>query len=206
MKSSIRVISAGPKHHFFGYYDMRPWDASGRYHLLLEVDFMDRPPGPEDQAVVGAVDLAEGNRFIPLSRTRAWNFQQGAMLHWLGGSDAVLFNDRREERFVCVAHEMGSGAERVVGPATGALSADGRYAATLNFARIAVTRPGYGYVGLADPFAAEALPAGDGVGILEMATGEHRLAISYVDLAPMQEPELAYGDEKVWFNHVLFNP
>ena len=51
--------------------------------LLLEVGFLDRPPAPEDEAVVGVVDLQDVNRLLPLSRTRAWNFQQGAMLHWL---------------------------------------------------------------------------------------------------------------------------
>ena len=28
-------------HHFFGYYDKFPWNASGRYHLALQVDFID---------------------------------------------------------------------------------------------------------------------------------------------------------------------
>ena len=207
MRYGIQAVTQPPKHHFFGYYDMRPWDESGRYHLVLKVDFMDRPPTPDDEAVVGAVDLAEGNSFLPLSRTRAWNFQQGAMLHWLGrGGPTALFNDRRGGRFVCVAHEMGSGAERVLGPAIGALSEDGAVAATLNYARIAVTRPGYGYEGLADGGADENVPADDGLGLLELAGGEHRLLVSFADLAAGQEPQLAYGREKVWFNHVLFNP
>ena len=41
-------------------------------------------------------------------------------------------------------------------PATrAALSADGRQAVSVNFARIAQTRPGYGYAGPADPWADE---------------------------------------------------
>lgn len=207
MNYRVAAITHPPRHHFFGYYDMRPWDPTGRYHLVLEVDFMDRPPAPEDEAVVGAVDLADGNRLIRLSRTRAWNFQQGSMLNWLGGAGrTALFNDRREGRFVCVAHEMGSGAERIVGPAIGALSDDCRWAATLNFARIAVTRPGYGYEGIHDPRNCENIPADDGLGLLDVDTGQHRIIVSFADLACKQPEELAYGRTRAWFNHVYFNP
>jgi len=207
VKYRVQPITQPPKHHFFGYYDMRPWDESGRFHLALEVEFMDRPPTADDEAAVAVVDLAEGNRFVPLSRTRAWNFQQGAMLHWLPAArETVLFNDRRDGRFVCVAHEMGTGAEQVLGPAIAALSDDGSAAATLNYARIAATRPGYGYEGLPDAGAHINVPADDGLGVLELPGGGHRIVVSMADLAAKQEPQLAYGREKVWFNHVLFNP
>jgi len=207
MNYTIRPITSPPKHHFFGYYDMRPWEKSGRYHLVLEVDFADRPPTPDDEAVVGVVDLAEGNAFRPLATTRAWNFQQGAMLHWLPTEEGtVLFNDRREGRFVCVAHDMAGGGERILGPAIGALTDDGRFGATLNFARIAVTRPGYGYEGLADPGIDENLPDADGLGLLATGTGAHAILVSFTDLTAMQEADLSYGSRKVWFNHALFNP
>lgn len=77
------AVTQGPKHHFFGYYDKCPWDGSGRYLLSLETSFIDRPPAADDVATVGVIDLQNGNRFRPLAQTRAWNWQQGAMLHWL---------------------------------------------------------------------------------------------------------------------------
>ena len=67
MTHSIHPITQSPRHHFFGYYDMRPWDPSGRYHLVLEVDFDDRPPSGDDEATVGVVDLVEGDAFKPLA-------------------------------------------------------------------------------------------------------------------------------------------
>ena len=39
-----KPITQGPKHHFFGYYGVCPWDATGRYVLCLESDFHERPP------------------------------------------------------------------------------------------------------------------------------------------------------------------
>ena len=38
-----RPITQGPKHHFFGYYGICPWNSTGQYHLCLQSDFHDRP-------------------------------------------------------------------------------------------------------------------------------------------------------------------
>src|SRR5688572_19505976 len=46
------AVTAGPKHHFFGYYDKCPWDKTGRYLLANEVDFCDRQPRPGEPLTV----------------------------------------------------------------------------------------------------------------------------------------------------------
>ena len=79
----ITRSTAGPLHHFFGYYDKTPWDASGRYILALRVPFMDRRPSPQDLAVIGVLDTYKGNRWQPLADTVAWCWQQANMLQWL---------------------------------------------------------------------------------------------------------------------------
>ena len=79
----VRAVTALPGHHSFGYYDKCPWDVSGRYLLALRAPFCDRSPEAEDVATLGLVDLHEGDRFRPFAETRAWNWQQGCMLHWL---------------------------------------------------------------------------------------------------------------------------
>ena len=78
------AVTSGPKHHFFGYYDKFPWNANSRYMIGLETEFMDRPPTAEDRAVIGLIDLEDGNRWKPLAETTAWNWQQGTMLQWVG--------------------------------------------------------------------------------------------------------------------------
>ena len=98
-QNSLRVIrvTEGTSQHFFGYYDKHQWDETGRYLLTLQVDIADRSPRPDDVARIGMIDLEERNRYIPLGSTRAWCWQQGAMLQWLPGSPtSIIYNDRIE--------------------------------------------------------------------------------------------------------------
>ena len=90
-----RRVTSGA-HHFFGYYDKTPWDASGRYLLALAVDFIDRMPTADDRARIGMIDLEDGDRWIPLAETAAWCWQQGAMLQWLPSDPGrkIIYNQR----------------------------------------------------------------------------------------------------------------
>lgn len=54
-------------------------------------------------------------------------------------------------------------------PPTGDVGLGGKLGLGLNFARIAGTRPGYGYAGLPDPFQDELHPARDGVYGIDMS-------------------------------------
>ncbi|MGB9606021.1 MAG: hypothetical protein ACPL88_09105, partial [Bryobacteraceae bacterium] len=65
---------AGPKFHWFGYYDKRQFDPSGRYVLGMEVGFEHRSPRPDDAVQLGMVDLRRNDLWIPLAQTRAWNW------------------------------------------------------------------------------------------------------------------------------------
>ena len=90
------------------------------------------------------------DRFRPFAETRAWNWQQGCMLHWLrapsarrrravpsGEGTLVVYNDREGERFVSVVCDALSGRvlRRLALPIY-ALSPDGRQAMTFNFSRL----------------------------------------------------------------------
>ncbi len=202
----VRGLTRGPKCHFFGYYDKSPWDATGRYVLGLETTFMDRPPTPKDRAVIGLIDKAEENTWRPIARTVAWNWQQGAMLQWLPSEPdrLIVYNDRREDRFVSVVRNIFADEERVLPRPVYALSPAGGYALSTNFARIADTRPGYGYVGLEDPGRENPHPADDGIFWMDLETGEHRLIISYAQAANFRSKPSMNG-AKHWFNHIQVN-
>lgn len=174
--------------------------------LAMESGFRDRPPTENDVAVIGFVDTESG-AWTPLAETRAWNWQQGAMLQWLGdGSKGkIIFNDRVDGRFVArildVHTRRGSMLERPVY----AVNRAGTKAVSLNFARLQHQRPGYGYAGVPDPWAAVDEPEDDGLWSLDLATGESRLILSVAEAAAFQRG--ADFDGKMHrFNHAQFGP
>lgn len=206
----IRRVTSGPKHHFASaYYHIRTWDASERYLLCLETDIANRNPEFDEPATVGMVELETG-RFIALARTRAWNFQQGAMQQWLGSSpdSLIVFNDYRQGRFVSVILNVHTGQEvKVIGRPVSAVSHDGRKAVSLNFARLQITRPGYGYPGDGeDARMDQKSPADDGLYFIDLETGEAELIVSLADLYEFNRPPPQEATGLLWMNHTLLNP
>ena len=203
-----RAITRGPRYHWFGYYDKREFDPSGRRVLAGEVDFEGRSPTAEDAITVGYVDTARDDRWHPVGRSRAWGWQQGCMLQWVGpGGDRVLWNDRQGDSFVCRVHSLGDGTTRTLPRPIYTLSADGRFGLSVDFRRIDNLRPGYGYDGLADPNVERCAPDDSGIWRVDLRTGEDQLIVSLADVAAIPWPD---GDmhQAAWhyFNHLLINP
>lgn len=201
------AVTTGPKQHFFGYYDKFSDNRSGRYVLCHEVAFNDRPPTGEDAARIGLIDLEAGNGFGPLAETRAWCWQQGSMLQWHPAEPehTIIHNDRRDGQFVCVIRDIASGKERVLPRPVAAVSRDGKKALSLNFARLADERPGYGYAGVPDPWAKAEAPDDDGLYLMDMETGDYKLIISLAQIVAFA-PQPTMAGVKHWFNHLLFSP
>ena len=202
----IRTITQGPRHHFFGYYDKTPWDATGQSLLALEVPFMDRPPTPDDIATIGVVDPVRCT-FVPVTETRAWNWQQGCMLHWLPTAPdrEIIFNDRDGDHFVSVIMDVRTGARRTLPLPIYALAPDGHAAIVPNFSRLATQRPGYGYAGVPDPWADRREPEDNGIYWMNLTTGAHRRILSIAEVAQFRRKASMDGVDH-WLNHLQFNP
>ena len=206
-----RPITAGPRYHWFGYYDKFQFDAEGRRVLGMAVDFEHRSPRPGDVIEIGLVDLADGDRWVRLGDSRAWGWQQGCMLQWRPGVDnEVIWNDRDrfggKDQFVSRILNVETNEERALPLPIYTISPDGRIAVTPDFRRINDMRPGYGYAGLPDPYADQLAPQEGGIHRLDLDTGEHEQIISLAQIAAMPYPHGDISAAKHYFNHLLFNP
>ena len=202
----VRTITRGPKFHWFGYYDKLEFDPTGRYVLGMEVDFEHRSPRADDEIRVGMIDLADGDRWIELGRSRAWGWQQGCMLQWRpGATNQVLWNDRQGGRFVCHILDVTTRKTRTIPWAIYTVTPDGKYGASVDFRRIQDLRPGYGYAGLADPNRTKMAPADSGLWLVDLATGKGELIFSLADAAGIPFAGREPKDAKHYFNHLLFN-
>ncbi|MDP6506630.1 MAG: hypothetical protein QF886_23595, partial [Planctomycetota bacterium] len=197
-------ITTSPGHHYFGYYDKCPWDSSGRYFLSMEVDFIDRPPTPDDKASIGMMDLESGE-WIPLDETLAWNWQQSTMLQWLGDScdGRIVYNVREDDQYRSLIRNVHTGETRILPRPIYAASRDGKSAVTLNFSRVNRTRPGYGYNGVPDDWQGELHPSEDGIYWQNLETGDNRLIITLDQIVNIGHDDTMDGAEH-WFNHLQF--
>jgi hypothetical protein len=203
---TVQSLTRSPRHHWFGYYEKCPWDASGRRVLAMESAFRDRPPTEQDVAVIGLSDVETGS-WTPLAETRAWNWQQGSMLQWLGdgSSGDIVFNDRVGGRFVSRILNVNTKRERVLERPVYGVNRAGTKAVSLNFARLHHQRPGYGYAGLPDPWAGVNEPEDDGMWVLDLKTGTSRLILSVAEAANFHRGD-DFDGRVHRFNHAQFGP
>ena len=75
-----------------------------------------RRPAPGEPLTVGMVDLEAGHRYIPFDETRAWCWQQGTMLQWLGSAPdrEVVYNGVDGDRYVAVVRDVHGGRTRTL--------------------------------------------------------------------------------------------
>ena len=204
--SVIHLISNPPGFHWFSYYDKLQFDPTDRYVLGMKVDFEHRLPTGDDVISIGMIDLAGGNQWIELGKSRAWCWQQGCMLQWRPGSDCeIVWNDREGDQYVCRVLDVKTRAMRTLPRAIGTISPDGKLAVCEDFSRIWNFRPGYGYPGIPDRYVEQPAPTEIGVWRMDMDTGEARQLVSIADLVKIPYPGQA-PDDRHYVNHLSWDP
>jgi hypothetical protein len=210
LEFEIKTLTSGPKHHFFGYYGICPWNESEKYVLSLESSFQDHMPSRHESANIGLVDSKTG-KFEKITQTMAWNFQQGAMLHWnpKHPENEIIFNDRRENQIVSTIFDINTGKERILPRPINGISHNGKYALSLSYGRLGRLRKVVGYEAVIDPYPDEPHPENDGVFLMDLETGKTNLVVSIdrvYNLLVSNHPDLPELRERhLWFNHVVFN-
>ena len=203
---AVQITKDNKEHLFASYYGINSWSSNQRYVTILETDIKFRLPDENDPATLGLVDM-ETYEFIPLTKTRAWNFQQGCMAHWLATSpdSLIIYNDFRKNSYVSVIMNVHTKEEiKIVPHPISAVSPNGKEAAGINFSRLRLTRPDYGYGGNGqDPKADIPFPEDDGLFLIDLETGKSKLIISYEQVKNLVPP-ISEGNIE-WFNHTLFS-
>ncbi len=204
---SLLRVTEGPLNHFFGYYDKSPWNKSGEFILSLETDIYNSQPQDHDIAKVGIIRISDG-KWMEVASTKAWNWQQGAMLQWYPEDyeNLIIFNDREENSFIARIVSISSKKEvhRLLLPIY-AIDPKGRYALSLNFARLHRTRPGYGYAGVEDKWEKDLHPSEDGIYRIDLKTGDYKLIIS-IEQIYMTDTDESMLNVEHWFNHIQISP
>jgi hypothetical protein len=202
----VQITNNSSEHFFASYYGINSWSKDQRYVTVLQTDIKSKLPDENEPATLGLVDI-KTKGFIPLTQTRAWNFQEGCMAHWLGTSpdSLIIYNDLRQGKYVSVILNVHTGKEiKTIQYPVSAVSPDGKEAVSLNFSRLRITRTDYGYGGEGqDSKPNIQFPDDDGLFLVNLASGEAKLIVSIKQIMEMVPEIKKEGIE--YFAHTRFS-
>lgn len=189
---------------FFGYYDLQPFFKN--LHLTHKVSFVDRLHKKGDTAEIGIIDI-HTSKYEKIDITGAWNFQQGAMLQWnpLAKGEEIIYNSLADGCYGATILNINSGKKRFLDRPVANVSANGKFALSINFARMYNFRPGYGYAEYGDVFYHHNHSEKDGIFLIDMKTGISRLIISMEQIWELSRNHFNNVDQKLVINHITFN-
>ena len=215
----VKQITVGPLHHFFGYIGHvgnTPWNASGRYMVLLRTTFQDRMPEPVDKADIVLLDTQNNYAMEKIEVSGAWNPQQGAMLYWNPEKPETqfFFNDRDPEtqHVFCVLYDLETRSrvreyrfeDTPIG--NSGVAQQGGYFLGLNYGRLDKLRKVTGYGGAYDWTDGVLAPENDGVFKVNINTGEKTLLVSFATMADLLRDDLPHIDTAgLFINHTLWS-
>ena len=206
--SKARAVTGGDKDHLFAsYYAINSWSADNRYITVLQTDIKDHLSDKNEPAGLGLVDLQDNNRYIPLTTTRCWNFQEGTMAYWLGcdPNRKFIYNDLVDGKFVSIIIDIETKEKKIIPYPVSAVSPDGKWAISINYARLRLTRPDYGYDGNGQDSRADTVwPKNDGLFLVNLETGEGKLIVS-LDSMKDQMPEVKDPKGLAYFCHTVIS-
>lgn len=190
--------------YFFGYYDRCPWNRDNSLHLTLKTNQCSRLPVRGETAEIGVVTTT--GEYTPLTETRAWCPQQGSMTLWLKHRpDCFIYNDfdLATQSLKAMIYQLGHGVVGSYDLPIYAISPDGRWGVSLNFARI--PRRGYSYADALLPGEHHPDLDNDGLFLIDLHSGTSRLLVSFRRMFELHPVPYALDDMYVWLNHAIFN-
>lgn len=187
---------------FFGFHDKSPWSSDGHRLLGHSIEGAGNGSGWRKGEPV-EISVFHGENWTQpttVSRTRAWNWQQGSQLQWLGDQNKIVYNAFRDSVCRAVVQDLDTGSETVLNYPIAAVSPNGRRYASICFETFGRAMDGYGYAFEATQSISN-VPSG--MLLLVPSEGsETRIALD--DLDSQIEPR---SDDTINFiSHCLFSP
>jgi hypothetical protein len=211
---TIRPVGDGELHSFFGYYNKTNFGAGDRTILANRTPLFTGDLTGTEMAEVGYFDLTDGDRWHKLGETKAWNWQMGCQLQWLGDTGKVIFNTRAEGS-AGPENIYPDFRSQVVDPKTGesrelpipiyVMAPSGEFALTVNYSRFIKTHKTIGYLATDKEPDLELAPENDGIFRMDIATGQTKLILSLKQLFDFEHVP-SMDKAMHWITHMEVNP
>ena len=180
---------------FFGYYDISPFRGD---RILYHEHHKD-----SDKVEI-IVDSHKFNDKTVVAISRAWNWQQGSRLRWHPvEADKILFNDFDDEKYICRIIDINTHKEKCLSWPLYDINYNCTIGVSLDFARLGIKRPGYGYTCYS--YHQEQKLQDNGIHIINIVKNELIKTITYGSIARCLGTNYKdYSD--YYINHLSFSP
>ena len=203
----VEPVFITPDHssYWFGYYNYSPIDSNNKRMLAHCVNFDGRDINADDIAEVGWFDLKDGSWHL-IGKTRAFNWQQGSMLQWLGPEfdGSVIYNDEKDGHYISRIVELDSQKSKTLPWPTYAVTPDGNNSITLQYERSYWCRA-YHYESVRNKKWDRMKPEEDGIFSIDHLTGKVKRIIEINSILEY-EKDPSFDSAKHWFEHIMLNP
>ena len=193
--------------YFFGYFNTPQVSADGCRILAMRVGRFDRVPEPEDVAEVGWFEIGgETQEFHKIGETAAYNWQQGAMLQFLGPEyrNRAIWNHFDGQGYRARIFDLDTGVHHDV-PAIYNPFPDGLSALTVDFERHAWCRRGYSYGNVMKAEKNLPMVPGDAIAKVDLETGESAPLVLLEDMMRLAPIGTMQGATH-YLEHATVNP
>lgn len=195
ISTKYKISEFGHKgtHTYFGYYDITPFQGDNIIYIEREKS--------ENICKVVLNDIYNKSKQY-IADSRAWNWRQGIRLRWFPKSENVIsFNDYIDGKYIHRILDIKTNEERRLDWPLYDIDPFGKYGISLNFERLGVMRPGYGYT--CEPYKVGDL-WNDGISIIDIERNQLVKTITYKELSD----SIKKIDDILHFylNHLSFSP
>jgi hypothetical protein len=200
----IKPISIKEKESFFGYYDKSPLGVTNKY-LIFQVPEENTKNTPNSNKPINIVlhDVKK-DTYDYIDKSYSYNWQQGSRLMWLNDVEFIYNSyNNNDDIYISKIYNIDTKAFRVIDSPIYDCYQD-KFALSLNFDRLNVLRPDYGYRNKQDTSVDWSFND-DGIYFVDLERNISRLVISFQDVINMHY-RIDMDQAKHKFNHIMISP
>jgi WD40-like Beta Propeller Repeat len=185
------------REYFFGYYDRSPWSTDMQYYVLHSIK-------NNEEIEISLIDLTNNTNKV-IDTSLSWNFQQGSMIQWFKDKNQIIYNTIKEQRLVATIYNVDEEVGTDIPYPIQTLCPDGTKYLSINYKRLDILRPEYGYRPKVTNYSGVEPLEQDGIFEIEIQSKKAELIISFSRLIHnSRRPEMEDSDHKI--NHVVYSP
>lgn len=191
---------------WFGYYNYDTLNENQTKILCCRSKVDGVAPAKGMTIELGYYDITSGS-WHHVGDTDSWNWQQGAMLQWIGkenGQERVIYNCSKDGRLIARIHNIETGEDKDINWPIYGITPDGAKSITLDLERSYWCRA-YHYQSVANKKKDGPVYENDGIFEIDLKNNTKKTIITIQDIINTDYRPY-FAEQKHWLEHIMISP